>query len=77
MDTFREFQAIIRKGDYSGEKGWGGTHVGKFWGGLTIQGILPYFYYKLHPGRGFEVWLHSYLISSILVYVSQNPREWT
>jgi hypothetical protein len=55
MDTFREFQAIIRKGDYSGEKGWGGTHVGKFWGGQTIQGILPYFYYKLHPGRGFEV----------------------
>jgi len=54
MDTFKEFQGIIRKGDY-GAAGWGGTHVGKFWGGQTIQGILPYYYYKLHPGRGFEV----------------------
>lgn len=54
MDIFTEFQNIIRKGDY-GRAGWGGTHVGKFWGGQTIQGIMPYFYYKLHPGAGKEV----------------------
>lgn len=54
METFKEFQAIIRKGDHSG-KGWGGTKIGNFWGGQTIQGILPYFYYSIHNTSGLEI----------------------
>ena len=54
MDTFREFQGVIRKGDHTG-KGWGGTKIGNFWGGQTIQGILPYFYYSIHNTSGLEV----------------------
>jgi len=38
MDTYREYQEIIRKGDHTGGKGWGGTKIGNFWGGATIQG---------------------------------------
>lgn len=54
MDTFHEFQAIIRKGDHTG-KGWEGSRIGNFWGGQTIQGIVPFFYHVKHPERGEEV----------------------
>lgn len=54
MDRFREYQAIIRKGDHTGA-GWGGSHIGNFWGGQTIQGIVPYFYHSIHPGDAMEL----------------------
>jgi hypothetical protein len=54
IETFEEFKAIIRKGDH-GSKGWGGTGIGNFWGGTTIQGIIPYFYYSIHPGASMEM----------------------
>eukprot|EP01039_Chlorochromonas_danica_P005802 gene5802-6390_t len=54
MERFHEFQAIIRKGDH-GTKGWGGSKIGNFWGGQTIQGIMPYFYHIVHPGDGEEM----------------------
>lgn len=25
-------------------EGWGGSMIGIFWGGITVQGILPYYY---------------------------------
>lgn len=54
MTTFEEFRAVIRKGDY-GHLGWGETRIGSFWGGQTIQGILPYFYYSIHPDNAQEL----------------------
>jgi hypothetical protein len=54
LERFKEFQAIVRKGDW-GDKGWGGSHIGKFWGGQTIQGIVPYFYHTIHPGDAQEL----------------------
>lgn len=54
IERFKEFQAIIRKGDHT-ERGWGGSHIGNFWGGQTIQGIIPYFYYSIHPGEALEL----------------------
>lgn len=53
IDRFHELQEIIRKGDH-GSKGWGGSGIGNFWGGQTIQGIVPYFYHSVHPGDAFE-----------------------
>lgn len=53
-ERFEELQAIIRKGDF-GPKGWGGSGIGVFWGGTTIQGIVPYFYYSVHPGEALEM----------------------
>ena len=29
--------------------------IGKFWGGQTIQGIVPYFYHSIHPGDAQEM----------------------
>merc|ERR1711998_323476 len=54
VERFNEYQAIIRRGDWGG-KGWGGSGIGKFWGGQTIQGIVPYFYHSIHPGDAQEM----------------------
>jgi len=54
METFKEFQAIIRKGDHTGA-GWEGSHIGNFWGGQTIQGIVPFYYHVKQPGRAQEL----------------------
>ncbi len=54
IETFREFQNIIRKGDH-GSKGWEGSRIGNFWGGQTIQGIIPFFYHVKHPGTAQEM----------------------
>lgn len=54
LARFHELQSIIRKGDH-GSRGWGGSRIGNFWGGQTIQGIMPYFYHIIHPGDGLEL----------------------
>ena len=54
LKTFDDFRAVIRKGDH-GPRGWGGSRIGNFWGGQTIQGIVPYFYHVLHPGEAQEM----------------------
>lgn len=54
METFEEFRNIIRKGNH-GPKGWENSHIGNFWGGQTIQGIMPYFYNIVHPDKGLEL----------------------
>ncbi len=57
LDTYNEFIQIVREGDYRdqrGNSGWGGV-VGPFYGGMTIQGLLPWYYEHLHPGRAVEL----------------------
>ena len=54
METFEEFRAIIRRGNH-GSAGWEGSHIGNFWGGQTIQGIMPYYYNIVHPDRAMEL----------------------
>jgi hypothetical protein len=52
--VYEEFRDIVRKGDYRDRGGWGGKS-GKFWGSMTFQGLLPYYYKILHPGRAVEL----------------------
>ena len=54
LARFEELRAIIRKGDW-GPRGWGGSGIGNFWGGQTVQGILAYFYHTVHPGDSHEL----------------------
>ena len=54
LGTFEEFKNIIKKGDF-GNRGWGGTNIGNFWGGQTIQGIIPYFYYSIRQDESEEL----------------------
>jgi len=36
---------ILKEGDFRGGSGWRGSGIGWGWGGPTIQGILPYYYF--------------------------------
>jgi len=54
LETYNEFLEILREADYDIKHGWGGK-VGPFHGGMTIQGLLPWYYQYLHPGRSVEL----------------------
>ena len=54
LETYNEFLDIIRKGDYDIKNGWG-SKVGPFYGGMTIQGLLPWYFQYLHPGKSVEL----------------------
>ena len=45
--SLRDYQRlvdIVMEGHYHGSSAWGGTKIGWFWGGKTIQGVLAYYY---------------------------------
>ncbi|KAJ8602385.1 hypothetical protein CTAYLR_004246 [Chrysophaeum taylorii] len=52
LATFDGMVEVVRRGDFRNGKGWGGTGAGTYWGGMTIQGLVPYYFEKLHPGTG-------------------------
>jgi hypothetical protein len=68
MDTYKEFCDIVREGDFRNGKGWGGV-VGPFYGSMTFQGIVPYYYDYLHPGTALE------LNRCIYNQMCDNPRD--
>lgn len=48
--SLRDYQRlvdIVMEGHYHGSGAWGGTKIGWFWGGKTIQGLLAYYYQVL------------------------------
>ena len=55
MEPFHEYKEIIREGNFVEGKGWGGLGFGPFYGSLTFQGIVPYFYDALHPNTAVEL----------------------
>jgi len=54
LETYHKFVDIVRKGDYDVKRGWG-NKVGPFYGGMTIQGLFPWYYEYLHPGNSVEL----------------------
>ena len=39
--------AIVKRGDFRKGGGWEGSGIGNFWGGMTIQGLLPFYATKV------------------------------
>jgi hypothetical protein len=68
MQVYHEFVDIIRKGDFRERGGWGGK-VGPFYGSMTFQGIIPYYYDYLHPGTALE------LNRCVYNQMCDNPRD--
>mmetsp|Transcript_7894 Transcript_7894/g.23251 ORF Transcript_7894/g.23251 Transcript_7894/m.23251 type:complete len:519 (+) Transcript_7894:142-1698(+) len=68
MDVYKEFVEIIREGHFTEGGGWGGE-TGVFYGSMTFQGIIPYYYDLLHPGEHVE--------ANHCVYnqMADNPRN--
>lgn len=54
VKTYNEFVEIVLSGDYNVLKGWG-NKVGPFYGGMTIQGLLPWYYEYVRPGISVEL----------------------
>ncbi|CAM9568326.1 unnamed protein product [Sphacelaria rigidula] len=55
MEIYDRLCDVIREGDWKAGVGWGGSKIGWFYGGPTIQGVLPYFYHILAPGTAVQI----------------------
>lgn len=51
--VYREIVAILLEGDFRSGTGWKGARIGWGWGGMTIQGIISYYYNIEAPPRSF------------------------
>jgi len=68
MEVYEEFRKIVLEGDFREGKGWGGM-IGPFHGAMTFQGLIPYYYDILHPGKSIE------LNRCIYNQMCDNPRD--
>jgi len=68
MEVFQQFQNIIRIGDFRNSGGWGGLGY-KFYGAMTFQGIVPYYYDVIQPNTSIE--LHRCYYNNM----ADNPRD--
>jgi len=50
--VYDELVATVKKGDFREGSAWGGSNIGWCYGGQTIQGIIPYYFQKLHKPEG-------------------------
>ncbi len=47
---------LIMTVEFRSGSAWNGTKIGWFWGGMTVQGILPYYYNLItEPNRSYKV----------------------
>jgi hypothetical protein len=69
LDVYSEFLHIVYEGDYR-SNGWGGI-VGPFYGGMTIQGLIPWYYEYLHKDDGGGVELDRCAYNNM----ADNPTE--
>ncbi|CAM9135538.1 unnamed protein product [Discosporangium mesarthrocarpum] len=42
--VFEDVLEVVRSTPFKRGLGWGSSKIGLFWGGITVQGLLPYFY---------------------------------
>jgi len=68
LSVFAEFQSIIREGNFHQKKGWGGLGY-QFYGAMTFQGIIPYYYDIIKPNTAIE------LNRCVYNAMADNPRD--
>ena len=68
MTVYDEFVDIIKKGDFRERGGWGGV-VGPFYGSMTFQGIIPYYYDYLNMHQAVE------LNRCVYNQMADNPKD--
>ena len=68
MDVYHEFVEIVKEGNFIEGEGWGGV-MGLFYGCMTFQGLLPYYYDVIKPGHAVE------LNRCIYNNMCDNPRD--
>ncbi|KAJ8599727.1 hypothetical protein CTAYLR_003389 [Chrysophaeum taylorii] len=57
LDTFRSLVAVSQAGHWGGNygSGWERSGIGGWWGGSTIQGLLPYYFSRVSTAPAVEV----------------------
>jgi len=69
LTVFDALVETVREGHYTQGRGWGDRNTGRFYGGMTIQGLLPYFYaFRAPPEASIE------LDRCIYNNMVENPR---
>lgn len=68
VKAYQEFVDIVKEGDFRDGKGWAGK-VGPFYGSMTFQGLIPFYYDFLHPGNSVE------LNRCVYNQMCDNPRD--
>jgi hypothetical protein len=73
LDVLERYRDILKRGEYVFGKGWGGKHGG-FYGALTFQGLLPYYYEYVSPTNE-----HNEIELDRCIYnqMADNPRKST
>jgi hypothetical protein len=52
IQDYRNIIDIILTQEFKMGSGWNGSKIGWFWGGMTVQGVLPYYYNSANiPGQ--------------------------
>lgn len=46
---------FLWQGDWKVGAGWRDSKIGYFYGGATVQGLLPYYYNEVAPGTAMEI----------------------
>jgi hypothetical protein len=68
MEVYNKFVSIVKEGDFRENGGWGGVG-GFFYGAMTFQGLMPYYYDILRPGEAVE------LNRCVYNQMADNPRD--
>ncbi len=66
--VFQEYQSIIKEGNFDSHKGWGNLGY-QFYGAMTFQGIIPYYYDVIAPNTSIE------LNRCVYNAMADNPRD--
>lgn len=56
LDDYYNLVNILMTTEFRKGKGWNSSQIGWFWGGMTVQGVLPYYYNRVTtPNRSARV----------------------
>lgn len=56
VDDYEGLINILLTCDFVIHQGWNRSQIGWFWGGMTVQGVLPYYYNRItKPGRSIKI----------------------
>lgn len=72
--VYQDFVEIVREGDFREDTGWGGMSE-NFYGSLTFQGIMPYYFTNLYPGRSVELNWCIYNSASLAPWENLNDDD--
>ena len=66
--VYRDLVDIVKEGNFDEKGGWG-NQIGLFYGCMTIQGLLPYYYDILSPGQSID------LNRCVYNQMADNPKQ--